>query len=107
MRTVPPFSPPLSLEALARRTMLLAMVWPTASVGNVVLQSPSLNQVASTVLHAYYIIEEQRERYSACVDRQSIACDAEFSSFATTADEDTAEKLASTAVAFEVRDSQN
>lgn len=67
-----------------------------------VVGSPTLNEVISAVVHAYYIIEEQREASKKCVDRQSVYCDSDLAAFEISATGEIAEKLALTEATYQV-----
>lgn len=54
------------------------------------------------VVNSYLIIEEQREQYQSCIDRQSVYCNADFEEFETTAREDKVMALNATAATYEV-----
>lgn len=64
--------------------------------------SPTLNEVISAIVHAYYIIEEQREASTNCVARQSVYCDSDLADFETSATGESAEKLALTEATYQV-----
>lgn len=76
---------------------------PSASVTSNALPSPTLNEVISAVIHAYYIVEEQREAYKECVEGQSTFCDSDILTFGASAEADSIAALSSTAAKLEVR----
>lgn len=68
-----------------------------------VIPSPSLTDVITAVVHAYYIVQEQREASQECVARQSVYCDLDISTFEVLARDASVASLASTAATLEVR----
>lgn len=66
------------------------------------IPSPTLTQVITAIVHAYYIVKEQREASEDCVARQSTFCDSDIAAFEVSARDQVAGSLASTAATFEV-----
>lgn len=71
-----------------------------------IVGSPTINEVISAVVHAYYIIEQQRNESTSCVARQSVYCDADLANFEISAAGEIAEKMALTAATYEVSQSR-
>lgn len=73
-----------------------------ADVTGSVIPSPTLSAVITAVVHAYYIVQEQRIAGEECVARQSVYCDSDIDVFEVSARDESVAALASTAATFEV-----
>ncbi|CBJ29864.1 conserved unknown protein [Ectocarpus siliculosus] len=92
---------------LAVCILAVCALWSTSlsvvvDVTGYVIPSPSLTDVITAVLHAYYIVQEQREANQECVARQSVYCDLDISNFEVLARDASVASLASTAATFEI-----
>ncbi|CAM9490400.1 unnamed protein product [Ectocarpus fasciculatus] len=92
---------------LAVCILAVCALWSTSlsvvvDVTSGVIPSPSLTDVITSVVHAYYIVQEQREASQECVARQSVYCDLDISTFEVLARDASVASLASTAATFEI-----
>ena len=67
------------------------------------LISPTFHEVISVVVHAFRVIEEQREAHERCVVRQSVYCDDDMNNFEVLAREQAEASTATTAATLEVQ----
>ncbi|CAM9421672.1 unnamed protein product, partial [Scytosiphon promiscuus] len=87
--------------------LAVCALWSTSlnivvDVTSQVIPSPALTAVVTAVVHAYYIVQEQREASEDCVARQSLYCDSDIAAFEIVAREESVSSLSSTAATFEI-----